>query len=147
MKGLLGLRHKDRWAVILAGGDGQRLRSYIHRIAGRECPKQFFRILGTTTLLEQTLARVRLRFAPERTLTAVNHAHERFYSAISKTPSELELLVQPDNLGTAPAILYSLLVIAKRSANASVAIFPSDHYVSDDDRFMQYIDLAFSTGL
>jgi mannose-1-phosphate guanylyltransferase len=147
MKRSLALGHKDRWAVILAGGDGQRLRSYIHRTAGRECPKQFFRILGTTTLLEQTLARVWLRFAPERTLTAVNHAHERFYSSISNKRSVPELLVQPDNLGTAPAILYALLVIAKRSANASVAIFPSDHYVSDDDRFMQYINLAFDWTL
>src|SRR6266851_982673 len=147
MKRSLGLEKKDRWAVILAGGDGNRLRSYIHRITGRECPKQFSRIIGTSTLLEQTLARVWLRFAPERTLTAVNHAHERFYSAISKKPSELELLVQPDNLGTAPAILYALLVIANRSANASVAIFPSDHYVGDDDRFMQYVDSAFDSTL
>ena len=142
-----GLGKKDRWAVILAGGEGKRLRSYIHRIAGRECPKQFFPILGTTTLLEQTLARVWLRLVPERTLTVVNHAHEGFYSAIWNRLSERELLVQPDNLGTAPAILYSLLVIAKRSAYASVAIFPSDHYVGDDDRFMQYVDSAFDSTL
>ena len=147
MKRSLGLGHKSRWAVILAEGDGRRLRSYIHRIAGRECPKQFFRILGRGTLLKQTLARVRLRFAPERTLTVVNHAHEGFYSAISSIRLVPELLVQPDNLGTAPAILYALLVIAKRSANASVAIFPSDHYVSDNERFMQYVDSAFDATL
>ena len=138
---------KDRWAVILAAGEGKRLRSYIHRIAGRECPKQYFPIVGTTTLLEQTLARVSLRLAPERTLAVVNHAHRRFYSAISNTRPELELLIQPDDLGTAPAILYALLVIAKRSANASVAIFPSDHYVGDDDRFMQHVDSAFDATL
>lgn len=147
MKRSLGFRHKDRWAVILAGGEGKRLRSYIRRVAGRECPKQFYPILGTTTLLEQTFARVWLRLAPERTLTVVNHAHEGFYSAISNIRLVPELLVQPDNLGTAPAILYALLVIAKRSANASVAIFPSDHYVSDDDCFMQYVDSAFDSTL
>lgn len=139
----LKLGHKDRWAVILAGGEGNRLRSYIHRIAGRECPKQYFPIVGTTTLLEQTLARVWLRLAPERTLAVVNRAHQGFYSAILNARPELELLIQPDDLGTAPGILYALLVIAKRSPNASVAIFPSDHYVGDDDRFMQYVDSAF----
>jgi mannose-1-phosphate guanylyltransferase len=138
-----GLGQNDRWAVILAGGEENRLRSYIHRIAGRECPKQFFPVLGTATLLEQTLARVSLRMAPERTLTMVNRAHEEFYSAISNARPELNLLVQHDNLGTAPAILYSLLVIARRSPDASVAIFPSDHYVGNEERFMDYVDSAF----
>jgi mannose-1-phosphate guanylyltransferase len=143
MKSPVELGQKDRWAVILAGGEGKRLRSYIRRIAGRECPKQYFPIIGTTTLLEQTFARVSLRLPPERTLAVVNQAHQRFYSAISNTRPELELLIQPHSLGTAPGILYALLVIAKRSPNASVAIFPSDHYVGDDDRFMQYVDSAF----
>ena len=147
MKSSVELGQKDRWAMILAGGEGKRLRSYIHRIAGRECPKQYFPIVGTTTLLEQTLARVSLRLAPERTLAVVNHAHQRFYSAISKTQPELELLIQPHSLGTAPGILYALLVIAKRSPNASVAIFPSDHYVGDNDRFMQHVDSAFDATL
>jgi mannose-1-phosphate guanylyltransferase len=147
MKSPVELRPKDRWAVILAGGEGNRLRSYIHRIAGRECPKQYFPVVGTTTLLEQTLARVSLRLAPEHTLAVVNQAHQRFYSAISNTRPELELLIQPHSLGTAPGILYALLVIAKRSPNASVAIFPSDHYVGDDDRFMQYVDSAFDATL
>src|SRR6267378_2305930 len=99
MNRTLELRQKDRWAVILAGGEGKRLRSYIHRIAGRECPKQYFPIVGTTTLLEQTLARVRLRLAPERTLAVVNGAHKGFYSAISNKRSDLELLIQPENRG------------------------------------------------
>ena len=147
MSSPLALGRKDRWAVILAGGEGKRLRSYIHRIAGSECPKQYFPIVGTTTLLEQTLARVSLRLAPEQTLVVVNRAHQVFYSAISNTRPELELLIQPHCLGTAPGILYALLVIAKRSPNASVAIFPSDHYVGDDDRFMQYVDSAFGATL
>jgi mannose-1-phosphate guanylyltransferase len=147
MSSPLALGRKDRWAVILAGGEGKRLRSYIHRIAGRECPKQYFPIVGTTTLLEQTLARVSLRVAPEHTLVVVNRAHQVFYSAISNTRPELELLIQPHCLGTAPGILYALLAIAKRSPNASVAIFPSDHYVGDDDRFMQYVDSAFGATL
>jgi mannose-1-phosphate guanylyltransferase len=147
MNRTLELRQKDRWAVILAGGEGRRLRSYIHRIAGRECPKQYFPIVGTTTLLEQTLVRVRRRLAPERTLAVVNNAHKDFYTAISNKWSGLKLLIQPENRGTAPGILYALMVIAKRSANASVAIFPSDHYVGDNDRFMQYVDSAFDATL
>lgn len=49
------------------------------------------------------------------------------------------------NLGTVPAIVYSLLVIAKRSPDASIAIFPSDHYVGDEERFMDYVDSALNS--
>jgi mannose-1-phosphate guanylyltransferase len=46
-----------RWAVMLAGGDGTRLRSVTRRIAGDERPKQFCRLLGETTMLDQARAR------------------------------------------------------------------------------------------
>src|SRR5260370_1151683 len=38
---------RDRWAVILAGGDGTRLRSLTRAIAGDDRPKQFCPILGS----------------------------------------------------------------------------------------------------
>ena len=37
----------ERWGLILAGGDGTRLRTLTRRIAGDERPKQFCRILGS----------------------------------------------------------------------------------------------------
>src|SRR5262249_43663057 len=52
-------------------------------------------------------------------------------------------LVQPRNRGTAPAIQYALLRVASLEEAATVAIFPSDHYVSDDRRFMAHVDVAF----
>jgi mannose-1-phosphate guanylyltransferase len=41
----------DRWAMILAGGDGMRLRSLTRQIAGDERPKQFCPVIGGRTLL------------------------------------------------------------------------------------------------
>src|SRR6185503_12041254 len=49
---------------------------------------------------------------------------------------------QPANKGTAPAILYALLRVAARSPKAVVALFPSDHFFSDDEEFMSHIDVA-----
>ena len=40
----------DRCAVILAGGDGTRLRAFTRRITGDERPKQFCPIFGGKTL-------------------------------------------------------------------------------------------------
>ena len=50
----------NRWAIILAGGDGMRLRSLTRTSAGDERPKQFCSILGEETLLEQTRRRAAL---------------------------------------------------------------------------------------
>ncbi len=53
------------------------------------------------------------------------------------------LVIQPKNIGTAPAILYSLLRLEQRTPAASVAFFPSDHYFSDNRIFISHIETAF----
>ena len=45
-----GRQLKHEWAVILAGGDGTRLRSLTRRITGDERPKQFCPLIGQNTL-------------------------------------------------------------------------------------------------
>jgi mannose-1-phosphate guanylyltransferase len=45
----------NRWGVILAGGDGVRLRPLTKLICGDDRPKQFCPLFGGRTLLEQTL--------------------------------------------------------------------------------------------
>lgn len=136
-------RGQERWGMILAGGDGVRLRSLTRRIMGDERPKQFCRIFGEKTLLEQTTRRTAITVSPDRTLVAVTRAHEAFYTPLlSHTPSRY-VVVQPENRGTAPAILYSLLRIAAAAPTGSVGIFPSDHYVSNDGAFMVHVEAAF----
>ena len=54
-------------SIILAGGEGQRLRSLTAAICGTEMPKQFCPVLGTEILLEQTFNRIGLTIPPWRT--------------------------------------------------------------------------------
>jgi len=139
-------RLDHEWAVILAGGDGTRLRSLTRRIAGDERPKQFCPVLGRATLLEETRGRAALELAPERTLYVVNRVHQPYYAPILSDKSPANLVVQPRNRGTAPAILYSLLRIAAFNPEALVAFFPSDHYISNNDRFMAHIRSALDAA-
>ena len=46
------------WAVVLAGGDGCRLRPLVQRLFGEDRPKQYVPLLGPSSLLKQTLDRV-----------------------------------------------------------------------------------------
>lgn len=137
---------QHEWAVILAGGDGTRLKSLTRHIAGDERPKQFCSVLGHGTLLEETQSRAALELAPARTLYVVNRAHENFYQQTLSNQAAENLVVQPSNRGTAPAILYSLLRIAARDPKAVVAFFPSDHYISDNFKFMAQIRSALDTA-
>jgi mannose-1-phosphate guanylyltransferase len=130
---------ESEWAVILAGGDGARLKSLTRRIAGDERPKQFCSVLGGATLLEETQRRAAMELAGERTLYVVNGSHGPFYRPILAQEPPANLVVQPRNAGTAPAILYSLLRITAVDSRAVVAFFPSDHYVSDSSKFMTYV--------
>jgi mannose-1-phosphate guanylyltransferase len=130
-------------ALILAGGDGTRLRPLTRQISGDERPKQFCRVLSGQTLLEQTLQRSAWLVPPERTLVVVVRAHEPFYAPLLRDHPQECLVVQPQNRGTAPAILYSLLRLSALGPPAPVAILPSDHFVSDDNAFMEHVGEAF----
>lgn len=134
------------WAVILAGGDGTRLKSLTRKIAGDERPKQFCSVLGKKTLLEETRDRAAFELARQRTLYVVNRAHEPYYRPILGNEPASNLVVQPSNRGTAPAIVYSLLRIAAQDPHAVVAFLPSDHYISDNKKFMAHIRTALDTA-
>ncbi|MCI0407980.1 MAG: hypothetical protein L0191_05345 [Acidobacteria bacterium] len=121
-----------------------RLRSLTRRIAGDERPKQFCPILGPETLLDQTRRRTALAVSTDRTLVVVTRTHERFYTPVLAGPLSSRLVVQPENRGTAPAILYALHRLAPMAATDPVAVFPSDHYVSDDAAFMAHVEAAFA---
>jgi len=108
-------------------------------ITGDNRPKQFVPVIGRRTLLDQTRRRVALSVDPNRTLIVVTQKHRRFYQSLR---NESQLLEQPVNKGTAPAILYALLHVATKSPNATVALFPSDHFFADDEAFMSHIDVA-----
>jgi mannose-1-phosphate guanylyltransferase len=139
----MSMRSDGRRAIILAGGDGTRLRELTRRIVGYDVPKQFCPLFGDASMLERTRSRVALAIPPKQTLIVVTKTHQSFYASLLAEVPSCRIVVQPRNRGTAAAILYALFRSLIAAPTASVAIFPSDHYVADDAAFMRQVDLAF----
>jgi mannose-1-phosphate guanylyltransferase len=132
-----------RWGVILAGGDGVRLRSLTRLVSGDDRPKQFSPLLEGRTLLAQTRLRIAESIDRDRTLFVLTSAHEPFYKKeLEKVPPN-RMVVQPSNRGTLPAILWSLFRIVRYDERALVAFFPSDHHYSNESEFMTGVASAF----
>jgi len=86
------------WAVVLAGGEGARLRPLVRRLFGNERPKQYVPLLGPSSLLRQ-----------------------------------------PENRGTGTAIVYAAHMIRRLDPEATVAVFPSDHYIREEETFLAHV--------
>ncbi len=134
---------KHRWGVILAGGDGTRLKSLTHLVSNDDRPKQFCPLLDGKTLLAQTRLRIAESVDPSRTLFVLNRIHEPFYKEELAKVSPTQMVIQPSNRGTLPAILLSLLRIIQLDERAVVAFFPSDHYYSHGKKFIAGIASGF----
>jgi mannose-1-phosphate guanylyltransferase len=135
------------WAVVLAGGEGARLRPLVRHVCGDERPKQFSPLLGARTLLGQTLDRVGLLIPPARTVVVTLQAHARYVERELGEKLRPHVLSQPENRGTAAGILLAAQWIETRDPSATLACFPSDHLVLETASFMEHVaDLASFVG-
>ncbi len=132
-----------RWAVVLAGGNGVRLRPLSRQLTGDDRPKQFCRLWGGRTLLSQTRRRLKPAIPDERTLLVLTREHQPFYEPELAAEPAAWTIVQPSNRGTAAAILWSLLRIGELDWDAVVAFFPADHYYARESRFRKGVAQAF----
>jgi mannose-1-phosphate guanylyltransferase len=138
--------HQHRWGVILAGGDGVRLRPLTRLVSGDERPKQFCPLFEGQTLLTRTRTRVEPEIDPDRTLLVLNGLHQPFYSDdLSNVPAS-RMVVQPCNRGTLPAILLALRHLVRLDEQAVVGFFPSDHHYAREKRFMAGVAAAFEAA-
>src|SRR5579862_3784175 len=130
------------WAVVLAGGDGIRLRDLTMRIVGDDRPKQFCPIVGAESLLRQTRARLDPLFSGDRQVFVVSYAHERYYSKELADAKDSLIIEQPMNRGTAVGISVALVQIMQADPDAVVGLFPCDHYYSDNELFRSMVTSA-----
>ncbi len=126
------------WAIVLAGGEGVRLRSLARRVCGDERPKQYVPLLGARTLLRQTLDRVALEIPPSRTVVVTLRSHAGYFGEPFAGLAP-RVLVQPADRGTAAGILFPAHLVSRLDPEAILAVFPSDHFVLEEEAFMTHV--------
>ena len=136
---------QNRWGVVLAGGDGVRLRSLTRLICGDDRPKQFCALVGECSLLDQTRQRAERSIRGDQILYSLTRAHQDYYQ-IDLADRASQRIVQPCNRGTAPAIVYTLLHIFQMDPDAMVAVLPCDHHYSPEWRFTTALEQAFAVA-
>jgi mannose-1-phosphate guanylyltransferase len=124
--------NSNTWAVVLAGGDGSRLKEVTTTPEGDRIPKQFCSLNRRACLLEDAIERARAISLPQHICSVVAVQHRRWWTApLSRLPAQ-NIFVQPANRGTANGILLALLQIEARSSDAIVVLLPADHYIGDE---------------
>lgn len=137
----LGSAH---WGLVLAAGNGTRLEAYIERLKGKRVPKQFVNFIGRRSMLEHTFQRAE-RLIPREKILAIVGKHHLEHDEVRRQLGgrpEGTIIVQPVNKDTGPGILLPVVHLYKRDPKAIVSVFPSDHFVLEEDRFMAHVNLA-----
>ena len=128
------------WAVVLAGGEGIRLRGLTRHVYGDDRPKQYAVLTGGKSLLRQTLDRVSLLIPRQQIAVVTMAAHRAYVTAELRheTPAP-HVLEQSSNRGTATAVLLAAHWLLARDPDAVMVVLPSDHFVGDDQAFMGHV--------
>jgi mannose-1-phosphate guanylyltransferase len=122
----------EPWSIVLAGGEGARLRPLMAEAYGVEVPKQYCAFNGDVPLVRLALRRALQITSSSRVVTVVSADHRRWWETqLADQPHE-NIVVQPCNRGTACGILLPLIHILLQDPRALIAVLPSDHFVADE---------------
>ena len=129
-------------AVILAGGKGQRFWP----LSTTDRPKQFLDLTQCgRTLIQATFDRILpLAGGPEAILVATASEYESLVREQLPELSQDNLLIEPVSRDSAPAIALTSLELRHRYGGVTVGFFPSDHSISQPNKFRRTVRNAIS---
>lgn len=118
-------------AVILAGGGGTRLWPMSRAAA----PKQFQKLLGKRSLLQETYQRVLKVFPKEKIFISTNL---EYFSLVKKqlpAVPQKNFILEPQKRNTAPALGYVAKIILEKVGDEIITSFASDHLILNQANF------------
>jgi mannose-1-phosphate guanylyltransferase len=121
--------------VILAGGSGTRFWPRSRRARA----KQVLALDGERSMIQQTLERLKTLAPVEKAWVITNEylAHE-IAEQLPGMPEE-HIVQEPVARNTAPACGLAAFLIERSNPDAVLGIFPSDHAIADEPRFLRVL--------
>ncbi len=126
------------WAVIMAGGVGERFWP----MSRRKCPKQFLPIVGRRTMIQQTVGRL-AGVVPASRRVVVTHV-EQARLARRQLPRVGHILAEPVGRNTAPCIAWATAFITKQDPDAVMVVVPADSYIPDTQKYRRVVREALA---
>lgn len=125
--------------TFLAGGTGTRLWPQ----SRKSYPKQFSKILGSTTLFQHTAKRIMSdnQFQDVGHITLANES-SRFIIKEQLEAIGLEassILIEPASKNTGPALLAACFAAKEMSEDPIMLVMPTDHKISDEQSFIDTV--------
>jgi mannose-1-phosphate guanylyltransferase len=126
------------YASILAGGIGTRLWP----LSTRQHPKQFLRLLGERTMLQETVDRL-TGVAPldQMYIVTFNDYRDDIRQQLPELPAG-NIILEPAGRGTAASIGLAATLIAARDPHAVMGSFHADHSIRNDAAFREALRFA-----
>ena len=126
----------ERYCVIMAGGIGSRFWP----LSKNNYPKQFLDVLGTgKSFIRVTFERFLPLVPAEHFLVVTNKAYRQLVLEQLPELREEQVLCEPMRRNTAPCIAYATYHILSQCPEASVAVTPADHLVTNEHEFQRVI--------
>jgi len=123
------------YAVIMAGGRGERFWP----LSTERNPKPFVPLLGTTSLIQDTIRRLIPLVPAERILVSIGEAHLGIArERLPQIPSA-NFIVEPVGRDTSACLGLCALHLEKLDPDAIMLALPADHYISDPVKFRSTI--------
>lgn len=126
-------RSGSLWVILLAAGEGSRVRDLTRDQDGVSVPKQFCALSGSQSMLHWAIRRAARLVPLERIVPVVAAQHRHLWKDEFAGIPQRNLAIQPHNRGTAVGILFPLVQILERDPDARVLVLPSDHYVGNEE--------------
>jgi mannose-1-phosphate guanylyltransferase len=128
----------SRYALILAGGSGQRFWP----ISRDSLPKQLLKLFGDKTLLEMTVDRLDGLVPTENILILTNKQQEASVRKLLPQLPKENIIAEPEKRDTAPAIALGVGWVVARDPTATMMVLPADHLIKDQKEFHRVLTNA-----
>lgn len=132
----------SRYALILAGGSGQRFWP----ISRDALPKQLLKLFGEKTLLEMTVERLEGLVPKENILILTNKQQEAGVRALLPYLPKENIVAEPEKRDTAPAIALAVGWVVARDPNATMMVLPADHLIQNRAEFQRVLTTAMKAA-